>query len=1066
MAIDPQAGVSNAWSARRGVRASAGSGKTYDLTGHYLRWLLLGADPAGMLATTFTRKAASEILGRALTRLAEACHSEDQLAALAAELALPGLSLKEARDHLIRLCLALDRISVSTIDSFFARLLSAFRHELGLPADLRVVDGNSLEMARIRRDAIAVVLANENKEELLDLLIDLHRGSATQRVASDLERRLSSAHEIFQTAPPEAWDAVAVPDGLLDTPALVQALRSFEEACLSLRDNRQSKAATKEIGLIVAGEWEALFAGGMAAKILAGSASYYAPIPEEVVRAYEPVIAHARAAVIGRHVAHTKALYHLLALYHEAYTKLCARERVVEFGDVPLALARLLSQRPPSEIGSRLDAAIRHLLLDEFQDTDPEQYAILKPFADAISALPKDQGLIYCVGDLKQSIYGWRGATPQIFERFGVDMPDVAWSDNDISYRSAQVVLDAVNRLFGTLTQNAVLCERNPQAGSLWQSRFHDHTAKKGLAGFVQLLQSPGAATETDEEAINQETDPVTADPHMEFCARKVAEIVKEAPWASIGVLMRTGDAVRRMIFSLSRLGVSASAEGGSPIDDDPAVGIILSALIFADHPSDTTAQFHALNSPLASTLRLGGEDTPSASAVALAIRRQLMREGYAATITAWSTELVKSCDQRGTRRLLQLIEIADEFDRRPGARPMDFVEFVRAQSVEEPQPSAVRVMTIHKAKGLEFDAVVLPELQMSLQRAPTLVYQRDPQTLKITAVSSYPNKIVRAMEPQLAAMCEEHVAQEVREALCLLYVAMTRARQALYIITPAVETKQDGAAKAPRFSLANIVRAGLAGSESLTDLSLQEELYAHGDPEWHHHPPEPSKQAVPKDNTGKLDPPALDLTGLPPRIWRNTTPSSLVADPEGVEIDDQARRRGLALHAMLAQVEWSNKSLPDENILIHAARTAEPILTEDDLVHCMNEFRGMVWKPAFWPAFSQPKMKSDERVELWREREFIQLLDGNLVSGIFDRVTLIFKGDQPVRAHLTEFKTGQVEENQIRSEAERYRPQIELYRAALCAMTGLSPRDVRASIVFTACGESITLYLRLCNSK
>ncbi|HEX5323882.1 MAG TPA: UvrD-helicase domain-containing protein, partial [Capsulimonadaceae bacterium] len=753
------------WSARRGVRASAGSGKTYDLTGHYLRWLLLGAEPGGMLATTFTRKAAGEILGRVLTRLAEACGSEESLQALSAELSLPGLTLGEARARLGQLCFALHRITISTIDSFFARLLTAFRHELGLPAEVRVLDGSAPEMARIRRDAIAAVLANEDQEELLDLLIDLHRGNATQKVASDLEQRLSGAHEIFQTTAKTAWNAITVPDGLLAPPALESALSGLEAAGAEVQNNRQRQAVFREIGLVRALEWEALFASGMAPKLVAGSGAYFGPIPDEVVRAYEPIIAHARAAVVSRHVAHTRALFHLLTLYHEAYTRFCLRERVLAFGDVPLALARLLSGKSSIEIGHRLDTAIDHLLLDEFQDTDPEQYAILRPFADEIHSGAKDQGLIYCVGDLKQSIYGWRGATPQIFERFGVDLPDVAWSDNDMSYRSSQAVLDAVNRLFGGLRENAVLRERNSAAADLWQSRFHDHGAKKNLAGFVRVLQSPGAGEGGEEEASG-EAEPAIADPHMEFCAQKVAEIAREAPWASVGVLMRTGNAVRRMIFLLGRLGLPASAEGGGPIADDPAVGIILSALTLADHPSDTAARFHALNSPLAEALGLAGEEALPVAQVALAIRRRLAQDGYASTVAAWAGTLSKSCDRRGAHRLMQLMELADEYEQHPGARPMDFVQFVRAQSVEEPQPAAIRVMTIHKAKGLEFDAVVLPELQMALQRAPTLVYQRDPETLAIAAVSSYPSRVVRALEPRLAAMYEDHMAQEVREAL------------------------------------------------------------------------------------------------------------------------------------------------------------------------------------------------------------------------------------------------------------------------------------------------------------
>lgn len=1045
------------WASRRGVRASAGSGKTYDLTGHYLRWLLLGADPAGMLATTFTKKAAGEILARVMNRLSEACASEANLASLAEDLALPGLSLSQARERLLCLCRSMHQVSISTIDSFFGRLLRSFRHELGLPADMRIVEGSSTEIEKVREQAVQAVLSARDRETLLDLLVDLHRGKASQRVASDLAKQLSEAHAIFQMSPTSAWDTVPIPNELLEAHQRTSALRALEDAFLLLKDRRQKAQAEKELGLIQAEQWETLLGGGIAGKVLAGQSSYYAPLPEEVIAAYRPIVGHARTIVLRCHVSHTKALYRLLALYDKAYRAISARERVMVFGDVPLLLSRLFLEVPAGEIARRMDCRIDHLLLDEFQDTDPEQYAILKPFADTIHALPREKGLIYCVGDLKQSIYGWRGATPQIFERFGVDLPDVAWSDNDASYRSAQAVLESVNRLFGALSENPVLCQKCPDVAESWQARFHPHTAKKDLAGFVQLLQSPG--TGEDGDAGEGETEATaTLDPHMDFAARKIREIAESAPWATVGVLTRTGRAARQVIHLLGRMGVAASAEGGSSIGDDPAVSVILSTLTLADHPSDTAALFHAINSPLAEPLALRGEGARPAQEVSLAIRRQLAQKGYASTLSRWASILIPHCDAKGAHRLEQLVELADDYDKRPGVRPIDFVRFARSQSVEEPSPSRIRVMTIHKAKGLEFDAVVLPELQMELGRTPAMIFSRDPETLRIDAVSSYPNRVVRSAEPGLARMFESFQAQEYREALCLLYVAMTRARHSLTIIVPAIATNAEGKAGKARFSLASIARAGLAGEEALSDSTLPETLYEHGDSGWHRKEPPAAK---PAPIAARAEPsagfPPLDLSQLPARILRQVTPSSLVNEPPDFA-GEAARRRGAALHAMLAHVEWAGDPAPSEAVLSRAVRNAVRGTSDSEAETWVKDFHAMLGLSAVQAALRRPDLVAGERAELWRERDFLQLIDGALVSGKFDRVVLVYAGDSLSRAHIADFKTMDCTPADLTSLVEKYRPQIEMYRTALSAMTGLSLDRIQAEIIFTAAGESVAV--------
>ena len=96
-------------------------------------------------------------------------------------------------------------------------------------------------------------------------------------------------------------------------------------------------------------------------------------------------------------------------------------------------------------------------------------------------------------------------------------------------------------------------------------------------------------------------------------------------------------------------------------------------------------------------------------------IRIQLLKDGYGPTLGRWVHELAPRCDAPEVQRLLQLVELGHRWDERATLRPTDFTRYVSGEAVEDPSSAWVQVMTVHQSKGLEFDAVVLPELYASL---------------------------------------------------------------------------------------------------------------------------------------------------------------------------------------------------------------------------------------------------------------------------------------------------------------------------------------------------------------
>ena len=213
-----------------------------------------------------------------------------------------------------------------------------------------------------------------------------------------------------------------------------------------------------------------------------------------------------------------------------------------------------------------------------------------------------------------------------------------------------------------------------------------------------------------------------------------------------------------------------------------------MSALMMVEHPGDGRWKLHAASSPLADHF-----DFEIVGAVETKIRDMIDEIGLAETIDRLALRLAPVCDGRDTLRLKQLVQLATQYAANASPRLRDFVDMVRHKRVEKPQPAPIRVMTIHKSKGLEFDAVVLPQLDAALTRT-TGGCVADAPVLgeKPVGMSRYlTNGQWHYLSTHWQQVFGKQVAGQNAEALCLLYVAMTRAKHALYmLIQPASKTE------------------------------------------------------------------------------------------------------------------------------------------------------------------------------------------------------------------------------------------------------------------------------------
>ncbi|MFG0332254.1 MAG: UvrD-helicase domain-containing protein, partial [Maioricimonas sp. JB049] len=624
------------------IRASAGTGKTFQLSNRYLS-LLRTTSPDRILATTFTRKAAGEILERVLTRLAAAALDEKECDNLAAFIHAPQLTPDDCRQMLRRLTHHLHRVRVSTLDSFFSQIATSFTLELGLPPGWRIID--EFEIVQLRERAIETVLNEGDRGDVSQLMHLLAKGEATRRVSDLIHDTVNNFEGVFADSDWKAWNWFPEIHPLPEE-ELAATVTELEGVPFPSHKTWQ-KQREKDLALIRTGDWLTFIDKGVAAKVAAGETKYCGKlITGDIELVYRRLLRHAKAIVLKQWQEQTQATWELLSRYASVVERTKREMRGLTFNDVTRTLARAADGSDAARFAFRIDAHVEHLLLDEFQDTSPTQWHVLRPFARAVVREP--QGTFFCVGDVKQAIYGWRGGVAEIFDTIERELETLDVDSLTKSFRSSPPVIEAVNDIFRHVPDHPNL-KKALDPVQFWCHEFEDHSTARGeLPGHVIV-----------EVADHDDDAPLEGEDVLGFAAERVAAIRRQLPGATIGVLTRKNNAVARTIFELRRLGVPASEEGGNPLTDSAAVQLMLSLIRLADHPWDTVARFHVARSPLGQ--RLGFVDhTDTTATVRLAeqVRSDLLQKGYGEALYHWAGMIAPVCGKRDRSRLDQLVQL------------------------------------------------------------------------------------------------------------------------------------------------------------------------------------------------------------------------------------------------------------------------------------------------------------------------------------------------------------------------------------------------------------------------
>ena len=1073
------------------IRASAGTGKTYRLSNRYLQLLASGVSCESILATTFTRKGAGEILDRIIQRLAKAALDPGGADELAEALGVD-LDPSRAQAMLADLMVNLHRLQIGTLDGFFNRIAQSFSLELELPSDWSIVQEQQMDL--LRDKAIQEVLRNDSVLQLVRLM---NKGEAQRRVSELIRLTVRGMYSIYLDSEPNAWNQIPpcktfLSDQELDELVLqLQALDSIE-----FPHGQQKKKLLQEIQHVINRDWDTLVQSKMFASVVSGEASYYKALPAELVDLYSRLLPHCRAHLITRLIQQNASTFTLLEQYSQRFEELKTVEGQLRFEDITQRLVAYVAAREMGDLAFRMDHQISHLLLDEFQDTSPAQWSVIRPFA-LWAAQPGDDRSFFCVGDMKQAIFGWRGGVAEIFDVVTSQLDHVNDTEKlSISYRSSQVVIDMVNSVFGQLADLEFNKPIAQAAARQWQERFEHHeTAKQKLSGYVSMEYAPEAIDADNRWEKDSQRNQQVIQRTVELVA-ELSQRHAEAEDLTIGVLVRKNETVGQLIFGLQQVGIAASEEGGNPLTDSAAVGLVLSAMQLADHPADSIARFHLSHSPLATRFGLvpevaGNQEENAAAAVLSAntVRERLLLNGYGATIEWMARELVVHCTKRELIRLQQLVQQAFNYDQqvrgeRSRLRADQFVSYIRNEFRAHDRSSAkIRVMTVHQSKGLEFDVVVLPfqkSRQGWLAHRPDVVVNRQSPTDPVSAACRWVGEDERHFLPEpFPEMFDWDREREVRESLSVLYVALTRAVHAVHMVI-------SRGAKATDISDAGVLLSTLQADSAGNDLG-ESLIYEQGDPNWYQAARQSDESGVDHqldqfylESDIALKPLDLKRVVRSGRGIRRTSPSSLEGGNH-VQLgtvfskhdNQEALNYGSLVHRCFEQVRWLEDFQIDRNGLLDQLKMVDPSPTNCQT--CVQDFERMVktdsvvqllshsrYQQEILPKFmvDQPVLTDAIRLEVQNERPFAVYLGGEMMRGFIDRLVLVYEGARLVAADLVDYKTDPVSEENLGQRVEYYRPQLNAYRMAVSLFCRLPIERVAARLLFVSADRRVDIEL------
>ncbi len=1060
------------------ISASAGSGKTYQLASRYIRLMYRGVPPEKIIAMTFTNKAAGEIFDKIVVRLLECITSNEHFKVLADTKGFEGISIGELKGILRKLIMSSHLIRIGTLDSFFFSVLSAFPYELGISG--RISIQSEREAREMKMNVLKGILFNPGEEQGRIFMEEFKKatfGEEVKTIQTVMDNFIDSTFYTVLDAPEYGlWGDVERIVGRKFYGSLSMLTnKELEENCTRISRmiaDTGEQALIKQMESFIssaractlvnpqpaqlnafAGNLVDLLGGSGPLQIRIGNRKAPYTIPEEARTHLRTLWNHILRCHLDNAAHTTKGIYNILKQYEARYSDLIRYTGRLSFSDVLFALstgyACLTSGGAEGKrrhedmmlnIGFRLDGHFDHWLLDEFQDTSSAQWNVISNLIMEIVQDDSGRRSFFYVGDVKQSIYQWRGGEPGLFDYVRESYGDIETTPLNASYRSSGQIIAVVNGVFDKVSSGEALGlpKEIPREVS---ERLHwnKHSFKKKHQGFAALIDVP--ASESDEE-------PMEIDRKADVIISEIRRIRPFERGLSVGILVRDNKMGSSLAdaLKLRQKEVDVTLEGIRNPCDNMIVSAMLAIVKLSAHPGDKFCREYLGMTPLAGII---GGNTAEFAVTQL---ETIQRIGFSEFIDGWkmlmlSKNILRKDDIFHIRRMDQLAAIGEEFDASGNKSCDDFISAV--ENFEIPSASlanSIQIMTIHKAKGLEFDIVFLPQLKSSrggiFSSSRRGVRMKKNERHEAEWCLEMPPRDIAGKIPAFDEFYSQEESNAAYENLCLLYVAMTRARRALYMFAD-----QPGRSSV---HLCDIVRRTLASDEERIDRSWLDEkvagvriLYADGIKDWFESEPRRKSTEIGHHSNFKFsfDKNISHRTPSGSETWKHSA-SELFRFNTALEL-------GSAVHELFSRIEWTDSGSP---AVIESEWTRSlPPYSADTIRRATEIFRKALKSGETAKVFSRPEGKN---VELWRERRFEMMLENRHVSGAFDRVVIVRDkaGAKIISAEIIDFKTGMP--GNIEKAVESYAPQLEMYQQILSRMLGIPASSIGKTILFVELGE------------
>lgn len=726
------------------VIAGPGSGKTRVLIERF-RWLVeqKGVPLRRILAITFTEKAATEIQQRLIKVF-------ENNATLRAEI---------------------EHAWVSTIDGFCARLLRENAIAAGVDPQFQVADEGTAESLRLEcAHAVLEALYQEQPEQVGKFLRSLAVSTFGDGKLPDIARSLVEIYEQVRVTGASFDDA-----SLLRSADPDASLQNFRQLCRRILDNVPAKATDRQRGYhdqveTAAAEFLALACPltethlSLVTRMHVGSS----PLKKDSAAwASQDDIKKFRAELLtALRTPQRQLITAALRVLDQTYRQRKRARSLLDFADIEEDTIRLLREQP--ELREKVQNSFEFILMDELQDTNPLQWELL--------SLIRRPSNFFAVGDVNQSIFGFRHAEPGLFHGYRQALLEHGKHVDELrrNYRSRGEILEAVNEVFEGV---------------------------KGIDPHTLVTEDEEASPAVEVTTVWQPEEWQAEALEVRWIAARIQKLIAEGhKYSEIAILTRTNGAMVPLQHALDDAGVPSIVLGGRSFFGTREVMDLMQALRAIDDPKDEYALAGLLRSPLIGMgdeemLRLRLHAHSLWQAIAGTEAGVLLRELRALRETVSPDRLLRRLlDRSGyeegipVRARSNIEKLLAIIRNQWAASPSSIAGILAYLSNFSPEAeappndigNAVRLLTIHKSKGLEFPVVFLPSLHRSMKESvPTIAFDR---RFGIGVRWRLPEADRGCSDVAHVQITDARTARCEEEENRLLYVAMTRAERRMFL--------------------------------------------------------------------------------------------------------------------------------------------------------------------------------------------------------------------------------------------------------------------------------------------